>query len=258
MKKNNWIAGAIAVVVAGGGYYLYTLFKSGKLKFPGQKPPIQPNPPIMPETPPLTPPVTPPITPVTPKPPAPGSNKASNSKVKELQSLIVKRYAQLNMKGYDSKDVDGDAGRTADSDTHKAIATLTPQRFANFGLVTSSNVQKYIDGYAQDVATAVKEQEAQKTKKASADKLKANAKKVVELLDSGKYKAELLDKITPTKHIFDNLSGSYKPLGTTTTYSKGYTFRKGDLVARGNGQIMAKSGDYRYPFNPDMLIVRAL
>jgi hypothetical protein len=256
MKNKNWIAGAIAIVVAGGGYYLYTLFKSGKLKFPGQKP--SPQPPIMPETPPITPPVTPPITPVTPKPPSPGSTKASNTKVKELQSLIVKRYAQLNMKGYDANDVDGDAGRTADSNTHKAIATLTPQRFANFGLVNSSNVQKYIDGYSKDVATAVKEQDAQKTKKASADKLRQNAKKVVELLDTEKYKAELLDKITPTKHIFDNLSNSYKPLGTTITYNKGYTFRKGDLVARGNGQIMAKSGDYRYPFNPDMLIVRAL
>ena len=256
MKKNNWIAGAIAVVVAGGGYYLYTLFKSGKLKFPGQKP--LPLPPIMPETPPVTPPVTPPITPVTPKPPSPGSTKASNSKVKELQSLIVKRYAQLNMKGYDATDVDGDPGRTAESKTHKAIAVLTPTRFSNFGLVNSSNVQKYIDGYSKDVATAVKEQEAQQTKKASQDKLRANANKVVELLNTGQYKAELLDKITPTKYIFDNVSGSYKSLGTTLTYGKGYTFRKGELIARGNGQIMAKSGDYRYPFNPDMLIVRAL
>jgi hypothetical protein len=255
MKKNNWIAGTIAIVVAGGGYYLYTLYKKGKLKLPGMKPPPLP---ILPETPPITPPVTPPVTPVTPKPPAPGSTKASDSKVRELQSLLVKRYAQLNFKGYDASDVDGDAGKTKDSRTHQVIASLSPQRFANFGLVTSANVQKYIDAYSQDVATAVKEQDAQKTKKASADKLKVNAKRVIELLDSGKYKAELLDKINPTKHIYDELSKSYKNLGTTLSYPKGYTFRKGDLVDRKNGQVMIKSGSFRYPFNPDMLIVRGI
>lgn len=251
MKNKNYIALIIAGVVAGGGYYLYTLFKSGKLKLPGSPAPL----PQLPET-----PVTP-VTPVTPSPqtktPVVTSNKASKEKVKELQGLLVKRYNQLNMKGYGADEVDGDAGRDSSSKTHQAINSLRPATFTNFGLVSNSNVQKYIDAFTKDVADFVAQEQKQATTKASADKKKANAKKIEDYLKTGKYFAELISETTAPKLLWDNLSGTYKSVGGTMKFYKARRFYTGDLKDRGNGTIMYVTGDYRYPIDPDLFILRA-
>mgnify|MGYP006287455057 FL=1 len=254
MKNKNYIALIIAGVVAGGGYYLYTLFKSGKLKLPGSKP-NEPDLPKLPES-----PVTP-VTPVTESPktttPVATSNKASQTKVKELQGLLVKRYSQLNMKGYGVDQVDGDAGRTASSNTHQAINSLRPQTFTNFGLVSSSNVQKYIDAFTKDVADFVAQEQKQATTKSRDDKKKANAKKIETYINGGKYFAELISDVNAPKLIWDNLSSTYKVIGGTLKLNKGKRFYNGDLKDRGNGTIMYVSGDYRYPIDPDLFILRA-
>ena len=118
----------------------------------------------------------------------------------------------------------------------------------------SSNAARYIKAVTAvnaDRANQLKTQQTKQTDKAT--KL-ATAADIVKKLDTGKYKAKLLVEVTSPALQFDAVKNTYRALSSTKTFRKGTIFTSGELFNRGDGTVLYKSGNIRYPINPDNLL----
>ena len=232
-KSLIYIIGAVAVGAL--GYFGYKKYMENKLPTPTPEPTPEPTP-------------TP-----TPKKKGTTPTNASAAKINELQKLMIRRFVQLNRASeYTESDAKGGWGNKS----RTALQYLQRQNYASKGDPNASNIDFWIQAINKDVETAAKESAQMKTKQTSVDQLKKLSKDIVAYLKTG-GRAKVINDFTSVKHQFDAVKKTYIPLSETKTYRKGLSFGDGDLVDRGNGQIMIKSGVYRYPTSPENLLTFA-
>jgi hypothetical protein len=234
-KKNNNIAIAISVGIAGLSYWLYTQYTSGTGLFK-KKPPTVPK--------------AEPITSMAPTTTKTIYQKVPDYKIADLQSLMIQRaltfIPKINYTTADAKGGWGPKSRTA-------LSLLRPETFKNYGDVSLTNIDLWIKALKDDLSKVAKEQANMSAKQNTQSTNESLSKKLEDGVKKG-LKAELIQDVVVLQHIYDNLTGTYKALSDTKQYKKGRQFR--ELKSRGNGQIMILDGDYRYPTSPSNFILR--
>lgn len=226
-KNIMYIIGAVAVGAL--GYFGYKKYMDGQLPTPTPEP-TEPTP--------------------TPNKKGTTPQKASAAKIDELQKLMIRRFVQRDIANeYTANDAKGGFG----SKSMAALKKLQPINYAAKGNPNADNIDFYITSLTADIATAAKDIQENKTKQTSVDELKKLSKSIVDYLKKG-GRAKVINEFTSVKHQLDAVLNKYIALKETKTYRKGLTFDDGDLVDRQNGQIMIKSGKYRYPTSPENLL----
>lgn len=229
MKKNNTIFYLIGAAIVGvAGFFVYKKYQADKnteIPTPDQTPTPTPTPENKTKT----------------------STAASAAKISELQNLLIRRFVQLNRSSEYTKD---DAKGGFGNKSRNALKTLRPQTYASQGDPNAANIQLYIDSINTDIETAAKESSEQKTKQTSTNDLKKLSKDIVDFVNKG-GKAKIINDFSAIKHQFDAVKKTYIPLNESKKFLKGQIFfYKGQLIDRGNGQILIKDGSFRYPTTP--------
>jgi hypothetical protein len=238
-KKDNSII--IVLALAGLGYGGYLLYNQYMDKKKGD----QPKPPS-PEPTPSPTPTTPVVTPKAP-------NRASASKINQLQQAMIQWYNGKAIKNITYTDADATGGWGRLSRT--ALQNLYPVIYANNGDITASNIDLYINLLTKDLEKRASEQKQMQSKQATDSELKKLSANLVKQNQAGNLLKVLTD-FTAIKHKFDSARGIYLPLGESRTFKKGQTIRK--VVDRKNGQILIVdpfNDDFRFPTNPNNLYV---
>jgi hypothetical protein len=94
-------------------------------------------------------------------------------------------------------------------------------------------------------------------KKAAAVNVANDAKKFLELVNNGKYKATLTKSVTANAFVFDNLKRAFVNVNDSTSFPKNMTFGKGQFstLPRG-GYVMLKGANNKYfALNPNDFLV---
>ena len=151
---------------------------------------------------------------------------------------------------------DGDPGRSADSQTNKKYASVYG---LDKGIISPLNIDYYkskVDNrltlVAQKAAAAVAAKKA-----ASVVNVANDAKRFLELVNNGKYKATLKKDVKANTFIFDNLKKAFVDVNEPTTFPKNLTFGKGQFstLPRG-GYVMKKGANNKYfALNPADFLV---
>ena len=151
---------------------------------------------------------------------------------------------------------DGDPGRSADSQTNKKYASVYG---LDKGIISPLNIDYYkskVDNrltlVAQKAAAAVAAKKA-----ASVVNVANDAKRFLELVNNGKYKATLKKDVKANTFIFDNLKKAFVDVNEPTTFPKNLSFGKGQFstLPRG-GYVMKKGANNKYfALNPADFLV---
>ena len=228
MNKNYIIGGAL--IVGGGLYYAYT---KGLLdKF---------------------------IKPTTPET-AKEEVKSTIDEIKQEQKAVVTEKKVVNkqqailegaklaykrsvetLQGLLKVGTDGDAGRTANSQTNKALAATYG---LDKGIVSPLNVLYYIKRVENKDTLIARSLLAKKTaaKLASAISVSNDAKRFLELVNNGKYKATLKNDVKANAFVFDNLKKVFVDVNQPATFPKGLSFGKGEFSTQPRGTYVLKKG----------------
>ena len=239
MNKNYIIGGAL--IVGGGLYYAYT---KGLLdKF---------------------------IKPKTPKD-AKEESQATIDEIKQEQKAVVTEKKVVNkeqailegaklaykrsvetLQGLLKVGIDGDAGRTANSQTNKALAATYG---LDKGIVSPLNVLYYIKR-VENKDTLVARNLAAKKVAAVKNKVVNDAKTFLDFVNNKGLKARLLENVTANKFQFDKVKGIFIDMKSPRTFSKGTTFSKGEFTSQTRGAyILFKDGAFVYALDPSKFIV---
>ena len=239
MNKNYIIGGAL--ILGGGLYYAYT---KGLLdKF------IKPK------------------TPETPK----EESQTTIDEIKTEQKEVVKENKVVNkqqaslegaklaykrsvetLQGLLKVGIDGDAGRTANSQTNKALAATYG---LDKGIVSPLNVLYYIKR-VENKDTLVARNLAAKKVAAVKNKVVNDAKTFLNFVNNKGLKARLLENVTANKFQFDKVRGIFIDMKSSRTFSKGTTFSKGEFTSQTRGAyILFKDGAFVYALDPSKFIV---
>lgn len=225
-QKNKLILPAIlaALAVIGTGIYFYVNRKK-KPELPEPKPEPAPTP--------------------TPAPkPFTGVQPATFDQIKELQTLINKRFQQLNKENeFPASEIDGgykafaEGGKTA-----KALQSLLPESFATLKDVNALNVNLYIGALKKIVEQGGAEIKKQTTSQTTRDKNAALSQKYVNHFNAGGA-LKLSGNIDFAKHQYDKATTRFKFLDQRDTVKAGTTLKKGGKfvsaeVRLSNGQII--------------------
>jgi hypothetical protein len=151
---------------------------------------------------------------------------------------------------------DGDPGRNADSQTNKKYASVYG---LDKGIISPLNIDYYkskVDNrltlVAQKAAAAVAN-----AKKSASVNVANDAKRFLELVNNGKYKATLKKDVKANTFIYDNLKKAYVDVNEPTTFPKNMSFGKGQFstLSRG-GYVMKKGANNKYfALNPADFLV---
>ena len=230
MNKNYIIGGAL--IVGGGLYYAYTKGLLDKFIKPSE----------------------------TPK----EESQATIDEIKQEQKAVVKDNIKkvvinqiqkattsiVDKNSYAGKvsyiqsqlkvNVDGDAG-TINSNTNKAFDSIYG---LDKGAISTLNIDYYkkrVENKNTKVAIGLA---AKKTaaKVASAVKLSNDAKKFLELVNNGKYKATLTKDVKANAFVFDNLKKVFVDVNQPATFPKGLSFGKGEFSTQPRGTYVLKKG----------------
>ena len=136
---------------------------------------------------------------------------------------------------------DGDPGRNADSQTNKKYASVYG---LDKGIISPLNIDYYkskVDNrltlVAQKAAAAVAAKKA-----ASVVNVANDAKRFLELVNNGKYKATLTKDVKANTFIFDNLKKAFVDVNEPTTFPKNLSFGKGQFSTLPRGGYVMKKG----------------
>ena len=147
---------------------------------------------------------------------------------------------------------DGKAGAV----TNKAFAAI-------YGLDKGDISPANIDYYharvkAKNTLSAIKAAAAvANAKKSAAVNVSNDAKRFLELVNNGKYKATLKKDVKANAYIFDSLKKAFVDVNAPTTFPKGLSFGKGQFstLPRG-GYVMKKGANNKYyALNPADFLV---
>lgn len=148
--------------------------------------------------------------------------------------------------------VDGDAGRSENSQTNKALAATYG---LDKGIVSPLNVLYYIKR-VQGKDTKIAKALAAKKVAVVKNKVVNNAKTFLDLVNNKGLKARLLENVTANKFQFDKVKGIFIDMKSSRTFIKGTTFSKGDFTSQTRGAyILFKDGAFVYALDPSKFIV---
>lgn len=181
-------------------------------------------------------------------------NKVVNKQqaILEGAKLSYKRSVET-LQGLLKVGTDGDAGRTANSQTNKALAATYG---LDKGIVSPLNVLYYIKR-VQNKDTLVARNLAAKKVVAVKNKVVNDAKKFLDLINNKDYKATLMKDVNSRTLIFDSLKNTYADTNEPKSFSKGTKFYKGNFAAQPRGGYVLFIGfdKKRIPLNPSDFIV---
>lgn len=181
-------------------------------------------------------------------------NKVVNKQqaILEGAKLSYKRSVET-LQGLLKVGTDGDAGRTANSQTNKALAATYG---LDKGIVSPLNVLYYIKR-VQNKDTLVARNLAAKKVVSVKNKVVNDAKKFLDLINNKDYKATLMKNVNSRTLIFDSLKNTYADTNEPKSFSKGTKFYKGNFAAQPRGGYVLFIGfdKKRIPLNPSDFIV---
>lgn len=246
-KKSNidyfTIAGIAIAGAAGFFVYRYVKKKQGEKKGEEETPTVEPTPEKK----------------TTAKPGI--TAKANSSQIKKIQDLLISLYSKytgnkISDTVYTASEARGGWGNLSENALKVALSASSGASAYTTPL-DSSNAERYITAVTkvnEIRANDLKTQQTKQTDKASQIK---SANEIVKALNSGTYNAKLLVDVTSPALQFDAVKNTYRSLGESKKFSKNKVFSSGDLVARGDGSVLIKSGNVRYPINPNNLLTYA-
>ena len=244
-KKSNinylTIAGIAAVGAAGYFIYRYVKKKQDEKK---DLPEVKPN---------SVPDKT--TTKTTPKTVTAAASSTDKQKLQDLLISLYSKYTgnKISETVYTASEAKGGWGNKSENALKVALSANTGDNAYTTPL-DSSNAARYIKALTATNEARANDLKTQQTKQTDkATKMKA-ASDIVNSLNTGNYAAKLLVDVTSPALQYDTTKGTYRGLGTTRTFKKGTIFFKDELVARGDGTVLFKSGLTRYPINPDNLL----
>lgn len=180
-------------------------------------------------------------------------NKIVNKQQAILQGakLIYKRNVE-KLQGLLKVGVDGDAGRTENSQTNKALSVTYG---LDKGIVSPLNVLHYIKRVENKDTKVAKALAAKKVSEAK-NKVVNDAKLFLNFVNNKGLKARLLEDVTANKFQFDKVKGIFIDMKSPRTFSKGKTFGKGDFTNQTRGTfVLFKDGAFVYALDPSKFIV---
>lgn len=151
---------------------------------------------------------------------------------------------------------DGNPGTTAGSQTNKNYAAVYG---LDKGIISTANIDYYKSKVDNKLTLVAQKAAALKeaAQKASAVNVANDAKKFLELVNNGKYKATLKKDVKANAYIFDNLKKAFVDVNEPTTFPKNLSFGKGQFstLPRG-GYVMKKGANNKYyALNPADFLV---
>ncbi len=167
----------------------------------------------------------------------------------------------LNKKSFASKvaKIQLYLGVNADGSVGQNTNIALKKKFPAYSTITTSNVDQIIEAIESDKKSA-SDLAAQKTATATLQQKKALADKLEDYTKSTrtgtKYYGELLADVSAPVYSWDNLTNSYKFLGTYKKFTKGGRYY--NLISRGNGEVFVRFDDYRYAIDPKNFILKSL
>jgi hypothetical protein len=180
-------------------------------------------------------------------------NKVVNKQqaILEGAKLAYKRSVET-LQGLLKVGTDGDAGRTANSQTNKALAATYG---LDKGIVSPLNVLYYIKR-VENKDTLVARSLAAKKVAAVKNKVVNDAKTFLNFVNNKGLKARLLENVTANKFQFDKVRGIFIDMKSSRNFSKGTTFSKGDFTSQTRGAyILFRDGAFVYALDPSKFIV---
>lgn len=146
-------------------------------------------------------------------------------------------------------------GTTPDGKVGPNTLTALMKKFPKYTTISTANVNLILADIEADKKSA-ENLEANKTSTASLQEKKVLAYKLADLTKGTTYFAELVNNIVAKQYQFDVLTGSYRYMNKTKSFSKGRTFGQGNLKNRGNGEILIAEGTFRYATDPSNFIIK--
>jgi hypothetical protein len=152
--------------------------------------------------------------------------------------------------------VDGNPGTSANSQTNKNYAAVYG---LDKGIISPNNIDYYKEKVEKKLTlTAQKAAAAVAAKKAASVVNVANdAKRFLELVNNGKYKATLKKDVKANTFIYDNLKKAYVDVNEPVTFPKNMSFGKGQFsnVARGGYVLKTGANNKYFALNPADFLV---
>lgn len=197
--------------------------------------------------------------------------QAAAKKVVVDEKKVVKDVKQanniLNPKSYEGKVaaiqndlgcglIDGNPGSKETSETNRKYAA---KYGLDKGIISPLNIDYYKSKVDKKLTLVAQKAIAQKeaAKKATAVNVANDAKKFLELVNNGKYKATLTKDVKANAYVFDNLKKAFVDINEPTTFPKYLSFGKGNFstLPRG-GYVMKKGANNKYyALNPSDFLV---
>lgn len=133
--------------------------------------------------------------------------------------------------------VDGDAGAVTNK-AYNAVYGLDK------GAISTANIDYYKKRVENKNTKVAILSFAKKTaaKVSSAVKISNDAKKFLELVNNGKYKATLKNDVKANAFVFDNLKKVFVDVNQPSTFPKGLSFGKGEFSTQPRGTFVLKKG----------------
>jgi len=167
--------------------------------------------------------------------------KAVVNQIKKAATSIVDKNSYAGKVSYIQSQlnvpVDGDAGAV----TNKAFNAVYG---LDKGEISTSNIDYYkkrVENKNTKVAIALAAKKVA-AQKASAVNLSNDAKRFLELVNNGKYKATLKTDVKANAFVFDNLKKVFVDVNQPATFPKGLSFGKGEFSTQPRGIYVLKKG----------------
>jgi hypothetical protein len=146
-------------------------------------------------------------------------------------------------------------GTTPDGKVGPNTIMALTKKFPKYTTITTSNVNLILADI-ESAKKAASDMSQNNTNAATLQAKKVLAYKLADMTKGTTYYAELINNIVAKQYQFDILTGSYKYMNKTKSFSKGRTFGQGNLKDRGNGEILIAEGTFRYATDPSNFIIK--
>jgi len=167
--------------------------------------------------------------------------KAVVNQIKKAATSIVDKNSYAGKVSYIQSQLnvptDGDAGAV----TNKAFNAVYG---LDKGEISTSNIDYYkkrVENKNTKIAIALMAK-TNAAKIASAVNLANDAKRFLELVNNGKYKATLKTDVKANAFVFDNLKKVFVDVNQPATFPKGLSFGKGEFSTQPRGIYVLKKG----------------
>jgi len=167
--------------------------------------------------------------------------KAVINQIKKAATSIVDKNSYAGKVSYIQSQlnvpVDGDAGAVTNK-AFNAVYGLDKGEISTFNI---DYYKKRVENKNTKIAIALAAKKVA-AQKASAVNLSNDAKRFLELVNNGKYKATLKTDVKANAFVFDNLKKVFVDVNQPATFPKGLSFGKGEFSTQPRGIYVLKKG----------------